>query len=157
MSRTDGRTHYEATIDVRYGMRFNELNARLYNHIDGAISFITMLGTCGAAVSFVNQSPPLAAASGLLLAAVAALGRVIGPARKAEQHAAACRNYAAIDAAAADLTLEQIDARLRPLQASSPGGFRLLAAPAYLDNLRSNGIATDLRLTRAQAIAYALA
>jgi len=138
-ARPDGRTHYEAVLDARYGVRFNELNERYYNRLDLMLGLITLAGGSAAVVSWANQSPGLAAAAGVVLAFVSLFGQLLCAPRKAEQHAAGRRAYADLDARAPGLTLEQVDAELRALQAALPSGIALLAMPAYNANLRSNG------------------
>lgn len=157
-SRSDGRTHYEAVLDVRYGMRYNDLCERFYNRVDFLIGVVTLAGGSGAVVSAVNKDPAWAVVSGIVLAVLAIFGRLLGATRKAEQHGQAKKAYAALDARSHALAVEQVDAELRPLQASSPSGIRLLALPAYNANLRSNGrpeLVQKLRFGERLALAFA--
>lgn len=137
--RADGRTHYEAVLDVRYGVRFNAMCETFYNRLDGMLTFVTAVGGTGAAASYLNSNAGLAAASGIVLAAAAVLGLVISPARKAEQHGHAKRSFGLLASRANHLTLSQIDAELRALQSSFPAGLSSLANPAYNANLRTAG------------------
>jgi hypothetical protein len=157
-ARSDGRTHYEAVLDVRYGMRYNDLCERFYNRLDFWISVLTVAGGSAAVLSAVIKDPEVAAYSGAVLAVIGIIGRQLGASRKAEQHGQAKKAYAALDAKSHALTVEQLDAELKPLQASAPSGIRLLALPAYNANLRTNGrpdLVQELSLGERLAFAFA--
>jgi hypothetical protein len=138
-TRPDGRTHYEAVLDVRFGVHFNGMCERYYNSLDSLIGTVSLIGGSAAAVSFVNKSADIAATAGLVLAVIAIVERLLNAARKAEQHGAAKRAYGDLDAKAGKLSLAQVDAELRSLQASAPSGIRSLLVPAFNANLRSAG------------------
>lgn len=156
--RPDGRTHYEAVLDVRYGMRFNVLCERAYRRVDMLLTAVTVIGGSAAAVAWVNRSPEWAAASGLVLAVLSVLQVVAAPGRAAVEHRMAALEYARLDARAQGLALEQLDAELRLLQAQSPSGVALLAVPAFNANVRSAGREECVRaLSWRERVASALA
>jgi hypothetical protein len=155
---SDNRTHFEAVMDVRYGVCFNDLCERFYSRLDMAFGALSLTGGSAAAASVVNGSPTLAAAAGLVLAVVAVFERLVGAAKKAEQHAAARRAYGDINALAQAMGVEEIDARLRVLQSSTPSGISSLGMPAYNANLRSAGHAQRVQpLSRIERLAALMA
>ncbi len=157
-SPDDGRTYYEAVLDVRYGMRFNDLCERAYNRADMLLNVVLLVGGGTAAVAVFNSSDKATLASGVLLSLVSAVSLLLGASRKAEQHAQAKRAYAALDARAPGLSLRELDAELRLLQGSSPSGITLLANPAQNAMLRSAGRPElVVPLTRAERLMCAFA
>jgi len=139
-------------------MRYNDLCERFYNRVDFFVGVFTVAGGSAAVVGLVNKDPDWAAYSAAVLAVVGIIGRQLGASRKAEQHLQAKKAYAALDAKSPALAVEQVDAELRPLQASAPSGIRLLALPAYNENLRTNGrpeLAQKLSLGERLAFAFA--
>lgn len=138
-ARADGRTHYEAVLDIRYGMRFNDLCARWYAKADGLLAFVSLMGTSTAVLSVVSSSPATATAAGIVLTAVGTISLLLAPGRKAEQHLQARKAYAELDARSQQRTLEELDVELRILQGTAPSGLALLARPAYNANLMTAG------------------
>lgn len=133
------RSHYEAVLDVRYGLRFNELNERLYRRLDLLFGFVGLFGGTSAFVAVVGSAPVLAACASALVAASAVIERLVRPVEKAVAHAEFRRRFGDLDARSGALDLVAVDAELRRLQADGPLGFAALARPAFNANLRSNG------------------
>lgn len=156
-ARVDGRTHYEAVLDVSYGVRFNELCERFYCRIDMAFGFVSLAGGSAAFAAVMSNSQTLVAVAGCVLAVVSILERLVGASKKAEQHAAARKCYGELHAEADALDLGAIDRRLRLLQSSLPGGIKLLAKPAHNANLQSSGcVDRVLPLSRSERLAEVL-
>src|SRR5260363_378905 len=133
------RTHYEAVLDVRYGWRFNELNERFYQRLDGLLGFICYFGGSATLIGVLAHHPVFTTIASLCVASAGVLNHLISASRKAYAHAIARAKYAALDARAPRLKLEELDAELKRLQGNSPNGIRALSMPAFNTNLLSNG------------------
>lgn len=140
MPRTDARTHYEATLDIGFGQRFNELCERFYKRLDFVFGAIGLIGGFAAASSLLGTcSQQTAVAAGLLLAANSIIERLVAPGAKAEIHAQMKRQYGQLRSQAPSLSLEALDQQLRTLQTDGPLGISGLSAVAYNANVRSEG------------------
>jgi hypothetical protein len=137
--RADNRTIYEATLDIRYGCRFNDMNARLYRSMDFMFGFIGLFGGSGALIAAIGGYKALGVIAGALIAAVAVIERLVRPIEKAVEHDDAKRRYADLSARASEITLQELDKELTALQANAPSGFSALEIPAYNANLLANG------------------
>lgn len=133
------RTHYEATLDVRYGVQYAALSARLYRRIDLLFGLISLASGTGAFAGGLSEIPMLSAIAGAVIAVVAILERLIRPTEKAIACDMLAARFAELDADASALTLEAIDRRLRKLQADPTSCFDSLAIPAHNRNLASHG------------------
>lgn len=142
-----GRTHNEASLDVLYGVQFNDLNERFYRRLDGIFSITTILGGSAVFAAFLAHAPVLSGGIGVLIAIVAYLDREVRPAQKAVQCALHRDKFGDLSTRMADLELKELDRELRLLQAKAPPTINALAMPAYTANLQSNGyeLAADLR------------
>lgn len=138
-AKTYERSLYEATLDVRYGVRFNELNQRFYQRLDLSFGFVGLFGGSFAFVGVITEHPVIAATAAALVAACAVLERLIRPVERALDHAAFRRRYADLDARTSGLDLSELDAELRRLQGEGPSGISGLSVPAHNLNLMSNG------------------
>lgn len=137
--RTDERTKYEACLDIKYGFRFNDMNARLYRHLDGFFGFVGLFGGTAAATSALADFKSGAVAAGLALAACAVVERLVRPVEKAVAHDDAKRRYADLSGRVELLDMATTERELSKLQAEGPDGFATLARPAFNANLKSNG------------------
>src|SRR5204862_2065210 len=97
-ARPDGRTHYEAVLDVRYGSRYSDLCARFYEHLDMLFGFVTLVGGTAAFTAFFQKDSALMAIAGFSLGAIAIIERLVCAPRKAERHCQAKDKFAALDA-----------------------------------------------------------
>ena len=129
-------------LDVRYAMRYNELNERFYDHIDLILGVVTLVGGSGALIALA-QGSTASTWLGAGTAAISILSRLLGAGRKAERHCNAKRLLSDLDAKLQSMTLEEIDSRLRPLQASAPSGIASLSRVAYYSNLEMNNFKTS--------------
>lgn len=138
--RTDPRTHYEATLDVRYAIHWNTLNERLHRHIDAALKFcVLLLGSTAFGAYFVAR-PELSALAGLLMAIFTIVDVVAAPGRKACAFSEARRRFIDLNARAPALSLEALDLALERLRGEcTSAGVRALEPVAYNDNLLASG------------------
>lgn len=133
------RSTYEAILDVRYGQRFNEINEIFYRRLDLLFGFVGLAGGTAAFTGALTAAPVVAGVAGVAIAASAIIERLVRPVEQAVAFAEFRRRFAELDARAAGMTLADIDAELRRLQAAGPHGVTGLAACAYNRNLLSNG------------------
>lgn len=137
--RTDSRTHYEARNDVAYGIRYNDMNGRLYRRLDAALGFIGMFGGAGAFMAAFAGNKEWGLFIGAVLAAAATWERFLGAVEKAVHHEQAKAAYADLHVAMDGLPLEEVEQRLRRLQGEYRSGIRTLEMPAYNATMRAAG------------------
>lgn len=137
--RTDSRTTYEATLDVRFGCHYNEMNARLYRHLDYFFGFVGLFGGSSAFIAALGSYRTLGMIAGASVAAIAVAERLVGPVAKAIAHEEHQRRFSALGMEADSLELSALDRELKGLQGSGPSGFHSLKIPAYNINLIANG------------------
>ena len=137
--RTDSRTKYEATLDVRFGLCYNDMNARLYRRFDSIFGFVGLFGGSGALIAAIGGYKPLGIVAGALVAALAVIERLVRPIEKAVLHDDFKARYASLNARMSDAELPDIERDLVTLQAQAPSGFHALKLPAYNANLLANG------------------
>lgn len=136
---TGPRTRYQAMLDVRIGMRVDELNMRFYRHVSSALKFITVCGGSGAFLAFVSKNGELAAWLGLVLAIVAVIEVVASPAERAACFDASRRRFGELRTEAPRLGMDELRTRLASLQADDiPGTFAAFSALAYNDVMVEN-------------------
>jgi hypothetical protein len=137
--RTDSRTIEEATLDVRFGQHYNDLNARLYRRLDFGFGFVGLFGGTGAFVAALGEYRTLGLIAGAVLAASAVIERLVRPVEKAVEHDACRLRFADLDARIEQLALADVERELKRLQSTGPSGFHALKIPAYNVNLIANG------------------
>lgn len=138
-TRAYPRDHYEATLDVRYGIRFNELNERFFRRVRGVFVFATLLVGSSAFGGFLFGRATLVAIAGLAITILTLLDVVINPAEKIARFNEMYRRYTALDARAPELELATLDRELRAIRGEAPQGIEALTEKAYNDNLIANG------------------
>lgn len=137
--QTRPREFGEAVMDVRYGVRFNEMNERFYRRLDMTLTALSLVGGTAAVGSLLAQLPSLAAFASIAVASVATCQAVFRPQEAALRHNEFRRRFADLDARAPSMDLQVLDAELRRLQGEAPAGLSGLALPAFARNLRSHG------------------
>ena len=137
--RTDARTPAEIALDVRYGIQYNEMNARLYARLDAFCGFVGLFGGAAAFTTAFAGDKFWGMATGLFIAAFAVLERVTGPGSKALIHTNARRAYGALNVKLPEMQPAEIEKDLRTLQYEYDTGIASLARPAYNANVRANG------------------
>jgi hypothetical protein len=73
------RTHYEAVLDVRYAIHWNELNERLNRHFDAALKILSLVFGTTAFGAYLATYPQVSAYAGLFMAVVTVLDVVLAP------------------------------------------------------------------------------
>lgn len=133
------RTHYEASLDVRFGARFATLSARLYRRIDLLFGFIGLASGSNALAGGLGGIPALSAIAGAIVATAAILERLVRPVEKAIACEALAMRFGQLHSESSGLDLDTLDSRLRLLQADQTPCFDSLRVPANNKNLLSQG------------------
>lgn len=129
----------DLTFDVHYGYWFNLACERFYKHIDFAMNFVQLVGGSSAALGAINGSPPWVVASGLALAACAAVSLLVQPGVKAEQHQRAKCCYLDIKGRLHELDVDALAVAVAQAQRDGPAGVGALATPAFNSTLNAMG------------------
>lgn len=137
--RTDNRTIYEATLDVRFGCHYNDMNARLYRRLDLCFGFVGLFGGSSAFIAALGQYRTLGVVAGATIAALAVVERLVRPVEKAIEHEECRRRFSDLDQRIDALDLPVLERELKRLQGSGPSGIHSLKIPAYNANLLANG------------------
>ena len=133
------RTHYEASLDVRFGARFATLSARLYRRIDLFFGFIGLASGSSALAGGLGNIPTLSVLAGAVIALAAIAERLVRPVEKAIACEALAMRFGELDAESGNLDLATLDSKLRILQADQTPCFDTLLTIAYNQNLLTNG------------------
>lgn len=143
--RLDERTHYEATLDVRFAIEWNALNARLFRRVDALLKGLSLLLGSAAFGAWMAAAPQWSGLAGLLVALVTILDVVLAPGKKACAHDEARRQFNALAVRAPGLPLADLDAALETLRVEcTAGGVDALRAVAYNRNLAAASRADQL-------------
>lgn len=150
-------SHGELVSQVRYGYWFNHLCERLYGRIDLVLNFVQLVGGSAVAVASLQSYPRVATVAGLFLAAAAAVSLLMAPAVKAERHLRAKCGYLDLEARAWDIQFAALMNELTALRRDAPGGWDVLAVPAFNATVRAIGGTATIPETRLQRFARAIA
>lgn len=126
-------------FDIQYGYWYNAACERFYRRIDFITNFVQLVGGSGAAAAAVAGQPMLVVASGMALAACAAISLTVQPAIKAERHERAKCAYLAIKRKQIELDSAALHAAVTDAQTGGPVGVGALMVPAYNDAVRAMG------------------
>lgn len=126
-------------FDTHYGYWFNLACERYYKHIDVAVNFVQLVGGSSAAFAAITDRPFAVVASGLALAACAAISLTVQPGIKAEQHIQAKCRYLDIKGRLPGLSDEALNAEVVDAQRAGPAGIGALAVPALNSTLQAMG------------------
>ena len=152
------RTQAQAVMEVRYACHYGELNERFWRHIDTWLNLLGALGGSAAVAALLGQSLLLSGVAGVVMAVASTCQMVLRPLDRAYDFRDARRAFAALDVRAWSLSLADLDAQLKPLQAESPVGFRWLGMPAFNLCMLANGEERAVRpLSWPERIALAIA
>ena len=132
-------------FDTHYGYWFNLTCERYYKHIDFVINFVQLVGGSSAALAAITGAPSAVVASGLALAACAAVSLTVQPGVKAEQHMQAKCRYLDIKGQLPGLSDEALNAAVVDAQRTGPGGIGALAVPAVNRTLDAMGRVDGLK------------
>ena len=86
LPRLDERSLYEAEMDIKYGIRFNEMNARFYRRLDFIFGFVGLFAGSGAFLAAIGEYRTLGIITGALVAAIAVIERLAQPIEHAIGH-----------------------------------------------------------------------
>ena len=129
----------DTTFDMHYGYWFNLACERFYRHIDFILNFVQLVGGSGAALGALSGRPVLVVASGIGLAACAALSLLMQPGVKAEQHRVSKCQYLAIKEGLLKLSDAELHGAVVQAQRDGPAGIGALAVPAFNATLDALG------------------
>ena len=133
-------------FDTHYGYWFNLACERYYKHIDFVINFVQLVGGSSAALAAITGAPSAVVASGLALAACAAVSLTVQPGIKAEQHLQAKCRFLDIRGQLPSLSDDALNAKVVEAQRAGPAGIGALAAPAVNSTLHAMGKTDGFRL-----------
>ena len=131
--------HYQAVLEVRYGIHYNAANERLFRRLKFAFEFVTLFAATAAGGAFLTQDPKLAAQSALGLAALSVLAHLVAPGELAARFNEGYRRFTALDRRAAAMTAGEIRDAIGELRADLPWGISALGPVAYNRTMRANG------------------
>jgi hypothetical protein len=126
-------------FDTHYGYWFNLACERYYKHIDFAVNFVQLVGGSSAALAAITDRPTAVVASGLALAACAAISLTVQPGVKAEQHLQAKCRYLDIKKSLPGLSDDALNTQVVDAQQSGLAGIGALAVPAFNNTLHAMG------------------
>lgn len=144
MSTYYPRDKREAILDVHYGIVVNELNARLLSR-SGVAAGVASLFSSSAIYVAITQGHPLAATlAGSIVSILGLISTLSGFAERRAEHNAMRKRFGELSSQCSQLSLDEIDVRLRALQSDGPVGIRALDWIAYNRNLLTHGYADHL-------------
>lgn len=133
------RSHYEATLDVKYGQRLNYLHAKLYAKINAALNFVNLISGTAAFGAFASKTPDIILWIALVISLASILSILIDPAIKSAEFADKSKQYARLLAIAPELTEAELYKKLLNLQADTTPIIEAIRIIAYNDTLIENG------------------
>ncbi len=137
--RTYERSHYEATMDVRYYARLHFLHINFYRRVNYIISALSLISGTAAYTSAINNNPALLTLSGVLVAIFSAIGVLWNFPEKIVQHRMLYKRYKDLDIAAPSLTLAELDEKRKNIESDEDGTVKALELRAFNDNVISAG------------------
>ncbi len=153
------RTRYQIELEIRYGMRLDELHRRFYARLASALTFALLLAGSAAFGGYIAALPELAGAAGLVVAALTLAEVVLRPGERGAYASALARQFGVLRATAGELTIDDLSRRLSELQCETlPGEIEALRGVAMNDVLREHGHSDELlALSRWQRVIAVLA
>lgn len=133
------RTLAQAVSDVRYACHYGELNERFWHHFGTLLNLVGAAGGSSAIAGVLAANAPLNLAAGIALALVSTLQLVLRPGDKAPEFRAARREFLALEARAWSMSVMELDAARKRIEAEAPVGLRWLAMPAWNANAAASG------------------
>lgn len=142
-------THYprdkrEAILDVQYGIVVNELNAKLLSRFSVATGVASLFSSSAIYVAITQGHPLAATLAGSVVSILGLISTLSGLGEKRSEHNAMRKRFGELSSQCPQLSLDEIDARLRALQSDGPAGVRGLDWIAYNRNLLTHGYADHL-------------
>ena len=133
------RSHYEATLDARYGQRLNYLHAKLYGKINASLNFVNLISGTAAFGAFTSEKPNIILWIGVIISISSILSTLLSPATKSAEFADKSRQYAKLLVIAPELNEAELDKQIRQLQSDTTPIIEAIRIIAYNDNLRESG------------------
>ena len=118
-------------FEIEYGYWFNHLNARAYRMIDLLLNLVQLLGGSAAAMAALGDRPAAVVASGFALAVCAAIGLLVQPAVKCEQHRACKAAWLKLKGRAHAMPDDDLAVSVRDIQSEGPSGLPGADMPAW--------------------------
>lgn len=130
---------YTIALDIRYGMCYNHMQARLLSRLDKCLKITEVLLGSTAFVSFINGRAEFAGIAGLLLAIITAVKFAVDFGELAEQAQTQRRRFADLLLIADSLPLDPLRGQLMAVQSGDAPAIESLRLPAYNRNLVEQG------------------
>ena len=143
--QTNARTLGQAVSDVRYAVHYATRNEAWWRRLDGLLNLVGAIAgsaAFGSLFSPANAWGPWAAG---VVAAASCAALVTKPMDKAIEFRDFKRKFADLDAVAWNLSLQDLDARLRVLRQEAPLGFASLEPAAWNDMVMADGHMSRVR------------
>jgi hypothetical protein len=136
----------EAVLDCKYGICFNDMNARLYRRMGSAFSILNLLGGSAIFSSAIAQGDQfyLPLISGLIVFVVSVLDYEIKPGEKSARCEFQREKFGDLLSKSDEIELQDFDKQLNKLQSTGPITINTLEIPAFNANLLSNGFCSDV-------------
>jgi hypothetical protein len=139
------RTRRDTLLDIQYGAIFNEKNWRFYSGLKIVLAWVGFFFGSGIVYGLLKD-PHFAIPSGILLAAIAAMGYSITPESRAVAFRDRYKEYVKLQGRASKLTDDELEIALFDLRAgAAPHSVSALKMPAVNDVLRANGMDAHLQ------------
>lgn len=126
-------------FEIEFGYWFNQINERVYHHLDVLLNLVQLVGGSAAALAAMQGMPSAVVAAGVALALCAALALLVQPGVKAEQHKACKAQWRILRGKERALTDDELMTAVTDIQASGPGGLGALSDVAYNATVRAMG------------------
>lgn len=136
----------EAILDCKYGICFNDMNARLYRRMGSAFSILNLLGGSAIFSSAISDGDQfyLPLISGLIVFIASILDYEIKPGEKSARCEFQREKFGELLSNSDGMELKEFDMELHKLQSTGPSTINTLQVPAYNANLLANGFDTHV-------------
>ena len=136
----------EAILDCKYGICFNDMNARLYRRMGSAFSILNLLGGSAIFSSAISDGDQfyLSLISGLIVFIASILDYEIKPGEKSARCEFQREKFGELLSKSDGMELKEFDMELHKLQSTGPSTINTLQVPAYNANLLANGFDTHV-------------
>lgn len=133
------RTLANAVMEVRIGVHYGVRNERFWRRVDTTINLTGAFAGTAAFAAVLAGNGLLGAVAGVALAASSCVALVTRPLETAFEFRDYRRKFGELDAIAWDLSLAELDKRLKCLQQEAPIGIKGLQGAAWNDAVLANG------------------
>ena len=131
--------HWNAVLEVRYGIHYNAANERLYRRL--RLIFDALQIVCGGAAfaAWAASKPEMSAFAGLFIALISALNLLVSPAEMATRFNEVYRAFTELDAVSLEMSEPDIRKAIAKIRSGAPWGVDALGNIAFNRCLAANG------------------